>query len=344
VLHHSYNMSQGFNDYIFFPKWHGLSFGKRILWNLFPDKFLSKPSTGELTGITEEWLRENRDKDFFLWIHYFDPHLPYSPPAKYLKGRKGPASMDMSLLHRDPIRNGKFVPTSEEKKWIKVLYDAEVSYADENIGRLFDILKKLNLYDESMIIFTSDHGEEFWEHGGFEHGHTMYNELLKVPLIIKMPFSSGKVIEEFVSTQNLMPTILDSCDIINDINFFPSDSFASLLSLNPASFKEKPIVSINVFSSIKLQRSVVFDKKKYIAIKVSEQPLKEEFFDLAVDPEEKISIVDSMSEKIEEAKSILQDHDQISEKLRKKYNVLQKEEIAINKNVARELKTLGYIQ
>ncbi len=345
VLHHSYNMSQGFNEYIFYPKWYGSSFGKTILRNLFPKYFLSKPKTEELTDVVCQWLEKNRNNDFFLWIHYFDPHLPYTPPLKYLDGKKAPNSMEASLINREPIRNGKFVPTSDEKKWIKTLYDAEVSYVDENIGRLFETLKKIKLYDDSMIVFTSDHGEEFWEHGGFEHGHTVYNELLRVPLIIKMPFSSsGKIVENFVTTENLMPTILKSCDIPYDNSVINPDSLSGMFSKTAGSLIEEPIVSVNVFSSIRLQRSVIFNGMKYISVKVEENPPVEELYDLRVDPEEKKSIAYTSAEQLEEAKNILNNFDKISAKLRKKYDVLQKEEININKNVARELRTLGYIQ
>ncbi|RMF94833.1 MAG: hypothetical protein D6734_06845 [Candidatus Schekmanbacteria bacterium] len=343
VLNRSINISQGFSEYNFFPKWYGFSFGKDVLKKLFSQLFISKPSTEKLTDMAINWLKSNKDKDFFLWLHYFDPHLPYSPPHKYLTAKKKPPSMDESLISRDPIRFGKFKPNQKEKEWIKTLYKAEVSYVDDNFGRLINALKNLNLYDNSLIIFTSDHGEEFWEHNGFEHGHTVYNELLKVPLLIKMPHSiSQKILDIPVSTSYLMPTILDQCGIkYEKENFFKS--LSPLLSSNITSYNKEPIISINVFSPLRVQRAITFNGFKYISVKVEKNKPTEELYNLADDPLEKHSIADIFPEKVEEAKRIFTRFDKTSKELREKYNVIKREEISLNKNVIRELKTLGYI-
>ena len=88
------------------------------------------------------------------------------------------------------VRAGELELSEPQREWVSKLYAAEVSFVDDNVGRILQTLRDLGLYDEALIVLTSDHGEEFWEHGGYEHGHTLYDELLRVPLILKLPGSS----------------------------------------------------------------------------------------------------------------------------------------------------------
>jgi len=105
----------------------------------------------------------------------------------------------------------KKIPEPEIRNIIG-LYDGEIRYTDEKlIGQLVNKLKQLGLYQQTMIIVTSDHGEEFFDHSGWEHGHTLYDELIKVPLIIKFPDLKykGQRSKTIVSLVDLMPTICD---------------------------------------------------------------------------------------------------------------------------------------
>jgi arylsulfatase A-like enzyme len=99
----------------------------------------------------------------------------------------------------------------DQAPWVRSLYDGEVTYLDEHLGELFDALKKWGLYDDALIVFTADHGEEFFEHGGWGHGATLYEEQLRVPLIVKYPgnIHAGTVDEGFARSLDLAPTILD---------------------------------------------------------------------------------------------------------------------------------------
>jgi len=94
------------------------------------------------------------------------------------------------------------------------MYDAEIRYFDHYFEQVIDRLKKLDIFNNTIIVITSDHGEEFWEHNGFEHGHTLYKEVIHVPLIIK--YSSKlppKRIQSCVNLLGLTPTLLDLCRI-----------------------------------------------------------------------------------------------------------------------------------
>ena len=166
-----------------------------------------------------EWIGQNQDKNFFLFVHTYQSHSPYDCPAPYNSEFLGHDSQLQKVKILDYLggREGTFKPLSEQERQDFIgLYDGEIRYTDERLIKpLLSRLKQLALYDRTMIIITSDHGEEFFDHGGWEHGHTLYNELLKVPLIIKFPNSKfrGKRIESIVSLVDVMPTVLEEMGI-----------------------------------------------------------------------------------------------------------------------------------
>ena len=166
-----------------------------------------------------EWIVQNQDKNFFLFLHTYQPHSPYDCPAPFnsLFLNKTAKLQKVNILDYLGGREGVFKPLSEqERRDIIDLYDGEIRYTDERLIKpLLSRLKQLELYDRTMVIVTSDHGEEFFDHGGWEHGHTLYNELLRVPLIMKFPDSKfrGKRLESIVSLVDVMPTILEEMGI-----------------------------------------------------------------------------------------------------------------------------------
>ena len=168
----------------------------------------------ETIDVAIKLLREQRGERNFLMVHLFDPHLNYDPPAEYATRFVGqrtdpplPLTMDACL---DLKQGENLPPTDADIAYVRGIYDAEVAYTDDQIGRLIDELKTQGLYDQATIIITADHGEEFWEHNGFEHGHTQYDELVHVPLIVKPP-ADTPITQHDVATQvrtlDIMPTL-----------------------------------------------------------------------------------------------------------------------------------------
>ena len=173
-------------------------------------------------GTTEDalkWIDSNSGGPFFMFVHYFDPHLPYSPPepydTMYDSDYSGPVS---SSFDRETFN--KIIPeiverggAEAEAEWdhVRALYDGEITFTDKAVGALLDGLEERGLRENTLVVFVSDHGEEFYEHGGFEHGHTMYDELIKVPLIFSLPgkMPAGTRISRQVRMMDVMPTILD---------------------------------------------------------------------------------------------------------------------------------------
>lgn len=171
----------------------------------------------ELTNDAIEWLRAQEEK-FFLWIHYMDGHFPYMPPPEYLSQLRVPPVSPrkmIGLLHKRRDKPSHLSP-SEVNQLID-LYDAGIMSIDNAIGRLLDSVD--SHLTNTVVVITADHGEEFGEHGGFGH-HTVYDELVHVPLIMAGPkISSGTVVRPQVSHLDLAPTLADLIGIGRVPNF-----------------------------------------------------------------------------------------------------------------------------
>jgi choline-sulfatase len=134
----------------------------------------------------EQWFSGQRAGPYFVWVHLYDPHDPYEPPAPYAEEYKGR------------------------------LYDGEIAYADSALGHFIDFLKQKNLYDNSMVVVVGDHGEGLGEHKEDTHGIFLYDSTTHVPLILKLPNGreAGKEVEAQVRTIDIMPTIVDVLTIV----------------------------------------------------------------------------------------------------------------------------------
>jgi arylsulfatase A-like enzyme/energy-converting hydrogenase Eha subunit B len=167
----------------------------------------------EVTVTTCEWLRQNADAPFFLFVNYMDPHYPYAPPpphhARFGGGR--------AFLFPDPrwdILRGSRGPTHEESEHFRALYDGEVAYVDRSVGRLLEEITRIGVYERSLIVVTSDHGEFLGEHGLCGHGVGPYQPVHHVPLIVKYPGNGPVAVEEnWVSLVDVMPTILETAGL-----------------------------------------------------------------------------------------------------------------------------------
>jgi hypothetical protein len=163
-----------------------------------------------------DWLDANPGEKFFLFLHTYEPHAPYTPDPRYVDlvdaGDDGdpPFRIDPAPLNDlDDIR-GPLDP--QRVRTLVRRYDGEIRSMDEAFGRLIDSLVAKDLYDNTTVVFTSDHGEALGEHGAVAmHSHTLYDELLHVPLIVKLAGSrpASDVIEPQVRSIDIMPTLLE---------------------------------------------------------------------------------------------------------------------------------------
>jgi arylsulfatase A-like enzyme len=177
------------------------------------------------------------------------------------------------------------------------LYDGEIAYLDQNLGEFFDTLKRYDLYDNTLIIFTADHGEEFYEHGGWDHGETLYQEMVHVPLIIKYPTGAfaGMVDEDPARSLDIAPTVLDVLDID------PPPTMQGF-SLHPDSRARQPatIFSEEDYEGNVLQAIRMGNHKLILANEDNPRGLAlVEFYDLAADPGEQTNLSASHPEVVE---------------------------------------------
>lgn len=167
--------------------------------------------------VTQEaisWLRSDHPTPFFLWVHYIDPHYPFDPPQDYRPSPDGVTLERLDYLssyNEEEIYTGRARLRPEDKAAMVALYDGEIAYTDHYVGQLLDDIDALGLRDDSIVILSADHGDEFWDHGGYEHGHSLYDELIHVPLIIRGPgmLSEPRRVAAGVQHLDLMPTLLD---------------------------------------------------------------------------------------------------------------------------------------
>jgi len=167
-----------------------------------------------------EWLDANAaDGPFLLLVHYFDPHCVYAPPPAFRErwAQERDRASDWTFGTRDQmiaIRKGQLDPTRATILRAEALYNGEVNYLDAEIGRLDDGLAARGLKDDTVLVVTADHGEEFMEHAGFEHGHTLYDELVLAPLIVRAPGRlTPRVVTAPVRHIDVAPTLCELCDV-----------------------------------------------------------------------------------------------------------------------------------
>ena len=166
------------------------------------------------------WLRRAPHRPWFLFLHTYETHHPYAAEARFLDvfddAYDGPLprAIDIDLLKR--INRGELALGANDLQHLRNAYDAEIRSMDEAFGKLMRFLRKKGLYDDMLVILTSDHGEEFGEHGKVGwHSHTLYDELLKVPLVIKLPGSraAGRAPESQVRSIDIAPTVLGAVGV-----------------------------------------------------------------------------------------------------------------------------------
>jgi len=172
-------------------------------------------ASARLGRAAADWLRGHGDRNFFLFLHTYQCHAPYDLPEPDRSAFLPPGT---PARLRDPMyavggQAGIFKALPEaDRQNASDLYDAEVRYVDRVlIGPLLDALQETGLYDRTLLIVTGDHGEEFYEHGAWTHGPDLYDESLKVPLLVKFPQSqyAGKRVDSIVRLTDIMPTILE---------------------------------------------------------------------------------------------------------------------------------------
>ena len=174
VLDRRWGMGQGFD--VYFDQFDATGDTRSALE-------ASQRSGDQVLSRALEWIREQGERPFFAFIHFYDPHTPYAPPEPY-RSRYGPTEAGY--------------------------YDGEVAFVDQLVGDLLKALEERGLYDDALVILLADHGESLGDHGESTHGYFIYDETVRVPLLVKAPgVAAGGRARAQVRTIDVLPTILD---------------------------------------------------------------------------------------------------------------------------------------
>ncbi|MFP8880742.1 MAG: sulfatase [Myxococcota bacterium] len=233
-----------------------------------------------------EVIDAHRDVPLFLLVHLFDPHLDYHAPPPFggSLARSGSESGErvLPVAGAQRLRRRSRSLSGEHKRFIRAAYDEEIGFVDREIERLLAGLDTRGIEDETIVILTSDHGEELFEHGGFEHGHSLYNEVLRVPLVVWDPGARPGRRSEPVSLVDVAPMILDAVGVE-----IPPGLHGRSALHTPAS------------NRLLVAEGTLIGAEKQMAIRWPHKLIRDlgsgrvQLFDLTTDPEESRELVDA---------------------------------------------------
>jgi arylsulfatase A-like enzyme len=281
----AFGFSRDFDDYVMLPP---ESLTEDRPRKIPRGRFSLVADAGVVTDTALQWLERHGEEKYFLWVHYMDPHIPYASLREDRADLSDPVREEVLAFLRDPVmihrQCGRSELSEEAKKAIRRCYWADITFFDRQFGRLLDGVRDQLESGNLLLVFTSDHGEEFWEHGCFEHGHTLYDELLTVPLIIARPgfLPLNRVMDTQAGLIDVVPTLLQLCGITP-----PADTAGrSLLPLGNGRGSGRALISEGILwgGDLKSMRTkkykVVYDPEAQTGVA----------FDLSIDPAERVPL------------------------------------------------------
>ncbi|HYC22811.1 MAG TPA: sulfatase-like hydrolase/transferase, partial [Candidatus Bathyarchaeia archaeon] len=236
---------------------------------------------------------------FFLWLHYIDPHAPYAGERRSFRGdllaaagARTPAARGVPRMAE--LRAGEVRLPAEGRERLRAAYRAAIAEVDAEIGAVVDALRDAGLSATTLLVVTADHGEEFWDHGGVEHGHSLYDELIHVPLVLACPglLPAGRVVDTVVGLDRLAATILDLLEVRSPGGEGAAGAngtcgkgiapgFADLLGHTLDAGETRPVVSENLLFA---EERVALRTARYTYVRWPNG--KEEVYDRRRDPRE----------------------------------------------------------
>lgn len=219
-LHPVFGLSQGFDSYTDCTSYAdlnkstaekiGMVEGKPI-W----DKMHADITNPHVVASVKEWLGTKPQAPFFLFIHMWDVHFDFIPPPPYDK--MFDPDYDGDITGENFFFNPRVVATMPKRdlEHLIALYDGEIAWTDHCLGEILDDLRQRGLYDNSIIVITADHGTAFFEHGLKAHRNALYDEVIRIPLIIRAPgrVPAGAVVSTQARTIDILPTIIDLLEL-----------------------------------------------------------------------------------------------------------------------------------
>ncbi|MBK8268530.1 MAG: sulfatase-like hydrolase/transferase [Planctomycetes bacterium] len=237
----------------------------------------------------------------FSYIHFLQPHKPYTPPQSYLR-RFSAELTDWNTLHTAWLAANQSGQAQKSTiRGLKCRYRANIQYVDAAVGELFDKLKKAGLYDESVIVVMADHGDAFFKHKQFGHNSTLYDDMTRIPMIMKFPKSQGvkpRRVKQPVETIDVLPTLCDFLKLSQPMGL-EGDSLWSLCTGDKNELPGAEVITCTIQRS---RHAVRFRDFKYI---YNKRGGLEELYDLRSDPDEQHNLASRDPKKTKDMHELL---------------------------------------
>lgn len=240
------------------------------------------------------WLSQQKNRPFFAFLNYFDAHSPYMPPRPF-DVKFGPRPKTISPVKVNQAARALDARDSNKEIQAQIdAYEGSIAYLDDQLGQLFDELNRRGVLDNTLVIITSDHGEEFGDHGFFGHAYTVNWLAVHVPLLISFPprIPAGKRVREPVTLRDIAATVTDILDVDNRVQF-EGNSLARYWEDKPesqTSLTDLPLSELSGHGSeFWATKSLVSEKYHYIR----KGDGSEELYDVESDPYEKQNLAQS---------------------------------------------------
>ena len=283
------------------------------------------------------WLdeRQNAEGPFFLFLHAIDPHGPYDPAPEFEEMFEAGAAPEhyRTVRYLLQLNRGEVEPDAGTAEALSRLYDAEVAQNDHAFGELLDELEDRGLDEDTAVIYLSDHGEEFAEHGRWEHGLSLYEEVLRVPFVMRLPGVPPRRVEAPAQHVDLLPTLL----AYMGIEAPPADG-RDLLAV-----RRRGADPLDVYTHLDVDghraASVIRGHFKLVLPQSPSQGTEPMLFDLEADPGELENLASERPDIVERMLGLLTERNLAGE-------VESAEEIEddqLDEDVRRRLRALGYV-
>lgn len=266
-------------------------------------------TTDAMERLGKTFLDRQTDTPWFLWLHFMDPHSPYDPPASY-RTLDGPWKVWAPLRPEwgsPPASDDRVQPElpQDEVDYVRSLYEAEMRYVNDGIQRVLDRVKAMGEWDNTIVCLTSDHGEEFKDHGGWLHGGTMYNEMLRVPLIIRAPGIAAGRLPQPIASIDVMPTLADLLGAEKP-DEWKGQSWAATLRDPNAPPPTRPIIAQGTDMDRPNPLQAVIDGDQKLIQRVDADPANERLFDLIADPNEMDNLAPTEPGEVSRLKTLIE--------------------------------------
>lgn len=152
------------------------------------------------------------DEPVFAYLHFLEPHSPYEPPEAYARKFDPVAADSIDASSQNLVRYRFDPPSQHRQEMIRALYDGNLAYVDSKVEEVIEALQQSGHWNDTVFLVIADHGEAFWQHGVYEHGHHIYDEFVRIPFIVHIPGAKelvGRHISQPVSLVDLLPTFMD---------------------------------------------------------------------------------------------------------------------------------------